>query len=138
MPAYAIRTAPDDNDTVLITCPALPEVTTFAEAAAEAPRIAARAIDEALCARLAVMGPIPGDDGGEGLVRPSLQTDIKAELARLLARRGQTRADLVRALGWQRPQVDRLFQPGHATRLDQFDAAFAALGARPALLLADA
>jgi antitoxin HicB len=31
MIGYRIKLAPDDNGTVLVTCPALPEVTTFGE-----------------------------------------------------------------------------------------------------------
>ena len=53
---------------------------------------------------------------------------LKTALYRLLRQRHQTRADLVRALGWQRESVDRLFRLDHKSRLDQLEAAFAALG----------
>jgi antitoxin HicB len=35
-----------------------------------------------------------------------------------------------RRLNWKRELVDRLFRLNHATRLEQFDAAFRALGHR--------
>ena len=35
---YLIKLEPDDNDTLLVTCPALPEVTTFGEDEADALR----------------------------------------------------------------------------------------------------
>ena len=34
----------------------------------------------------------------------------------------------MRRLNWKRESVDRLFRLNHATRLEQFDAAFRALG----------
>jgi antitoxin HicB len=36
MLGYRIKLAPDDNGTVLVTCPALPEVATFGEDEADA------------------------------------------------------------------------------------------------------
>ena len=38
MLGYRIKLAPDDNGTVLVTCPALPEVTTFGADEADALR----------------------------------------------------------------------------------------------------
>jgi len=55
---YRIETTPDDNGTLLVTCPDLPEVTTFAESEAEVAGRAAEAIAEALAARRAVGRPI--------------------------------------------------------------------------------
>jgi antitoxin HicB len=52
MIAYHINVEPDDNGTFLITCPALPEVTTFAETEAEIAARALAAIKEALAARI--------------------------------------------------------------------------------------
>jgi antitoxin HicB len=50
MSEYLIHVEPD-GDTLLITCPALPEVTTFAENAAMVPVRARAAIEEAITAR---------------------------------------------------------------------------------------
>jgi antitoxin HicB len=41
-----------------------------------------------------------------------------------------TRAELARRLNWKRESVDRLFRLNHVTRLEQFVAAFRALGHR--------
>jgi len=68
----------------------------------------------------------------------SLTYPIKLELddngtllvTRLLMRENVTRAELMRRLNWKRESVDRLFRLNHATRLEQFDAAFRALGHR--------
>ncbi len=41
---------------------------------------------------------------------------------------GVRKAELARRLGWKGPQVDRLFDLEHASRLDQLEAAAKALG----------
>ena len=50
---YWIKLEPDDNDTLPVTCPALPEVATFGEDEADALRHARNAIEEALAAHIA-------------------------------------------------------------------------------------
>ena len=42
---YPVVLTPDDNDTLLVTCPALPEVTTFGEDKADALRHAVDALE---------------------------------------------------------------------------------------------
>lgn len=135
MAHYAIEITADDNDTFLITCPALPELTTFADTLTDVATYATKALDEALAARLSRFEDLPLDSAGVHNARPSLLISLKVALIRALKENGQTRADLVRSLGWQRNQVDRLFQPQHSTRLDQFDAAFKALGKVPVVEL---
>ena len=117
---YPITLEPDDNGTLLVTCPALPEVTTFGKEEAEAIKHARDAIEEAIAARMAAVV----------LVILPMQTSLKVELYRLLTRENVTRAELMRRLNWKRESVDRLFRLNHATRLEQFDAAFRALGRR--------
>jgi antitoxin HicB len=56
---YTIELTPDDNGTLLVTCPDLPEVTTFASDRAEAPLRARDAIEEVLAHRVAELGDIP-------------------------------------------------------------------------------
>jgi antitoxin HicB len=48
------------------------------------------------------------------------------------------KAELARRLGWHGPQVDQLLDLGHASRLDQVDQAFAALGKRLVVDVRDA
>jgi antitoxin HicB len=61
-------------------------------------------------------------------VRLPALTVLKAELYRQLRQTGITRAELSRRLRWKRESVDRLFRLDHASRLEQLEAAFAALG----------
>jgi antitoxin HicB len=129
MLGYRIKLEPDDNGTLLVTCPALPEVTTFGENEADAIHHAVNAIEEAIAARMAASEDVPeGHQRGPRLVRLPALTVLKVELYRQLREAGMTRAELARRLGWKRESVDRLFRLDHASRLEQIEAAFAALG----------
>jgi antitoxin HicB len=129
MLGYRIKTEPDDNGTLLVTCPALPEVTTFGDDDADAMRRAIGAIEEAIAARIASGEDVPeGHQRGPRLVRLPALTVLKVELYRQLREAGMTRAELARRLGWKRESVDRLFRLDHASRLEQLEAAFGALG----------
>ncbi|HVV93256.1 MAG TPA: type II toxin-antitoxin system HicB family antitoxin [Hyphomicrobiales bacterium] len=130
-PAHLV---PDDNGTIFATCPVLPEVKTFGETRDDALEHLSDAIEEALGARMAHNEELPEAmtaeswDGTSPLAKISTLATIKYMLYRALQQAGITRAELARRLNWHREQVDRLFRIDHATRLDQFDAAFAALG----------
>jgi antitoxin HicB len=126
---YPIRLEPDDNGTLLVTCPALPEVATFADDAADALGRAAGAIEEALAARIAdgTDVPAPAVRRGAAVALP-LMTTLKVSLYRALRESGTTRAELTRRLGWNRESVERLFRLDHSSRLGQIEAAFRALG----------
>jgi antitoxin HicB len=137
MYGYRIDLHPDDNDTYLATCPSFPELTTYGADEAEALRHAKSALDEAIAGRIATGAAIPDPDGypddAPGVVRfvvLDIQTAMKVELYQALKATGRSRADLSRQLGWHREQVDRLFRLGHASRLEQIQAAAAALGYR--------
>jgi antitoxin HicB len=129
MLGYRIKIEPDDNGTFLVTCPSLPEVTTFGENENDAMHHAVGAIEEAIAARIAGSENIPeGHQRGPHLVPLPALTVLKIELYRRLRKAGVTRAELARRLGWKRESVDRLFRLDHASRLEQIEAAFAALG----------
>jgi len=129
MLSYRIKLEPDDNGTLLVTCPSLPEVTTFAENENDAIRHAVGAIEEAIAARMADGVDIPeGHQRGPHLARLPALTVLKVELYRRLREAHITRAELARRLGWKRESVDRLFRLDHASRLEQLEAAFRALG----------
>ena len=68
---------------------------------------------------------------------PALQT-AKAELYRQFMASGLRKVDLARRLGIPKTVVDRLFDLNHHSRLDQIEAAFAALGKRLAVQIEDA
>ena len=132
MLTYPIKLTSDDNGTLLVTCPALPELATFGDDEADAHRRAVDAIEEALAARLADGRDLPLPTEARPTARrvalPTL-TALKVLLWHALKAAGITRAELARRLGWHREQVDRLFRIDHASRLDMIDDAFRALGA---------
>lgn len=128
----------DDNGTWLITCPVLPEVTTFAEGEADWHDHARDAIEEAIAARMASWGDVPLPGGADlfasedtlhnRVVELSLQAALKLMLFRSCKHAGVSRAELARRLNWHREQVDRLFRLDHASRVDQLDTAVRAIG----------
>ena len=66
----------------------------------------------------------------EALVALPALSALKLKLYWALRASKITRAELARRLSWNRESVDRLFRLGHASRLDQLEAAFGALGRR--------
>src|SRR5829696_2221045 len=67
MVAYRVKLTPDDNDTLLVTCPKIPMVTTFGSTREEALAHAVDAIETALASMIADDEPIPAPDGGDHL-----------------------------------------------------------------------
>lgn len=136
---FPIKLEPDDNGTLLVTCPLLPEVTSFGNDEADALRHAANAIEEALAARISDGLDIPVPPARPARSRATRQRRIvtlplmialKVSLYRALREAKITRAELARRLRWNRESVDRLFRLDHASRLEQIEAAFSALGRR--------
>jgi antitoxin HicB len=137
---YRVILSPDDNGTILVTCPRLPIVATFGETEAEALGHAVDAIESALASMI---------DDGEDIPRPAradkgfpvplpAMTVLKLQLYWALRAAGITRAELARRLAWNRESVDRLFRLDHRSRLEQIEAAFAALGQRVDITVRDA
>lgn len=135
---YPVVLERDDNGTFLITCPKLPEVTTFAEGETDWHDRARDAIEEAIAARMTSWADVPLADGRElfghedtlrhRVVELSLQAELKLMLFRSCKHAGITRAELGRRLSWHREQVDRLFRLDHSSRIDQIDSAIRAIG----------
>ena len=134
MLTFPIRVVLDDDGSRLITCDLLPEVTTFGGDEASIPRHARLAIEEALAARMAAwqdiaIEPEPGEPAlGDRAIDLSLLVTLKVLLYLACRKADVSRAELARRLGWHREQVDRLFRLEHASRIDQLEAAFTALG----------
>jgi antitoxin HicB len=128
MLGYRIELTPDDNGTFLVTCPQLPIVATFGETEDEARRHAVDAIETAIASMIDDGEDIPLPNGKDDVVVLPLLTALKLNLYWALRSAGITRAELARRLGWNRESVDRLFRLDHRSRLEQIEAAFAALG----------
>jgi antitoxin HicB len=137
MLGYTISLSHDDNDTILVTCPAFPEVTTFGSDRTDARRRAVDAIDEAIAGRIADNASVPKPQrrslrrkqDQSWVTLPALAL-LKTQLYIALRESDTSRAELARRLGWGREQVDRLFRLDHQSRIDQIEQALHALHRR--------
>lgn len=130
---YRIVLTPDDNGTQLVSVPDFPEAHTFGVDVADARARAREAVETVIAAYMKDRRPIPKP-------RPTKKADLtvtlpalvtaKIDLYHALRDSRMTKYALAKALGWHVPQVDRLFDVRHASKLDQIEAAAAALGKR--------
>ncbi|MBF0610714.1 MAG: type II toxin-antitoxin system HicB family antitoxin [Magnetococcales bacterium] len=129
---YPVELTPDDNQTILVSFPDVPAAHTFGEDEDEAIMRAKDALETALEIYVDSRMPIPTPSPAHG--RPTVRPDalICAKLAVHTAMRtqGVRKAELARRLNWHLPQVDRLLDLRHASRLDQVEMALAVLGQR--------
>lgn len=127
MLSYPIKLEEDD-DTILATAPDFPELTTFGDDRDEALARAGDALQEAIAARMHLGQDIPAPCKGKvRVVLPTL-TAMKVMLYKEMRAEGIGKAELARRVGWHLPQVDRVLDVGHHSRLDQMDAALKAIG----------
>ena len=61
-------------------------------------------------------------------MRPSALECAKLGVYQAMVDQGMRKSELARRLGWHMPQVDRLFDLRHASKLDQIEAAAHVLG----------
>ncbi|BBK39092.1 hypothetical protein STAQ_41700 [Allostella sp. ATCC 35155] len=128
---YRVEMTPDDNDTFLVTCPDLPEVTTFGDDEDDATIRAADAITEALAARIAGREAIPEPHfrGGRPVDLPLL-VQMKVRLYMATREQGVRKSEMAKRLSAHGPQIDRLFNLRHSSKVEQIEEAFRALGKR--------
>ena len=127
MLAYPVILEPDDN-TLMATSPDFPELTTFGDNTDDAISRTANALEEAIAARIHDGKDIPTpSQGTHYAVLPTL-TAVKVMLYQGMRDQGVGKAELARRLGWHLPQVDRVLDIQHHSRLDQLDAALGAIG----------
>ena len=120
----------DDDVAVLATSPDFPELTTFGDDREEALARVVHALEEAIAARIHDRKDIPAPSRGAAYaVLPTL-TSVKVMLYQGMREQGVGKAELARRLGWHMPQVDRVLDVEHRSRLDQMDAALGAIGKR--------
>ena len=120
----------DDDGTVLATSPDFPGLTTFGDDRDEALERAVDALEEAIAARIHRGQEIPSSSRGRQKATLPTLTAIKVILYQGMKDQGIEKAELARRLGWHLPQVDRVLDVRHRSRLDQMDAALRAIGRR--------
>jgi len=128
---YPVKLTKDDNGTILVTAPDFPEVTTFGKNEAEALARAADAVATAMQGRITDRQDIPAPSPASRRRRlVALPAIIAAKLAlyRTMLETDTRKADLARKLNVHPPQIDRLLDLDHDSRLDQLENAARAMG----------
>ena len=126
---YAVTLAPDDNGTILVTVPDLPDAVTFGKDREDALERAVDAIETALMGAMAAREDIraPKSSGADSVALPAL-VSAKVALYQAMRAEGVGKASLAKRLDVALPQIDRLLDLRHSSRLDAIERAFAALG----------
>lgn len=127
---YPVTLTPDDG-TVLVTFTDVPEAITFGADEDEALLNAVDALETGLSFYVDARKSLPAVSqpaAGQKTVRPSALECAKLGVYQAMTDQGIKKAELARRLGWHMPQVDRLFDLRHASKLDQIEAAAIVLG----------
>lgn len=131
MLTYPITLEPDTNGTFLIGFPDFPTVNSVGENEAAVQAEALDALETALQGyfdrRLPVPLPSPAEQDQLTVTLPAL-SEAKVLLWNEMFAQQLRKADLARLLNVHTPQVDRLFDLGHASKLDFVEQAAQALG----------
>ncbi len=128
---YPVQLEPDTNGTMLVSFPDFPEAHTFGEDSEDALLRAVDALETVIQGYMADRRPVPSASPGydRGVQLPT-QAAVKVLLYQAMLEKGVSKSKLARDLHWHRPQVDRLLDLRHASRLDHIDAALEELDAR--------
>ncbi len=133
---YAVELTPDDNGTILVTVPDIPEAMTFGEDREDALARAVEAIESAIMGAISAREeiPVPTAAGQDYVALPALST-AKVELYRAMREQGVGEAALARRLGVALPRIDRMLDLRHNSRLDAIERALASLGRSVTLIV---
>lgn len=138
MLTYPIVLEPDTNGTFLIDFVDFPHAHSVAESEADAPREALDALETALQGyferRIQIPLPSRAQPGQLTVTLPAL-SEAKVLLWNEMFKQKLRKADLARLLNVHTPQIDRLFDLHHASKLDFVEQAAKALGKTLAVAL---
>lgn len=115
---------------VLVSFPDVPGVHTFGADRGEALVRAVDALETMFMGMIADREdvPLPSTAKGRHFAELPALTEAKILMYRTMRDLGVGKAELAGRLGWHLPQVDRLLDLRHASRLDQLERAFHVLG----------
>jgi antitoxin HicB len=129
-----------EGSRVLASFPDFPEVHTYGADEGEALSRAVDALETYLMGMIEDRESIPEPrrmKRGRFIVLPAL-TEAKLGLYRQMRTSGVGKAELARRLNCHLPQIDRLLDLSHASRLDQLEQALLTIGKRLTISLEDA
>jgi antitoxin HicB len=133
MRAYPAALTPDPDGGFTVTFRDVPEAITEGDSREEAVLRAEDALESALAMYIAAKEPLPSPskpEAGEVMVPLSALGMAKTALYDAMREQSIGRAELARRLRWHLPQVARLLDLRHASRMEHVEAALAALGLR--------
>jgi antitoxin HicB len=125
---YPVRLKAAEEGGYVVTFPQVPEAITQGDDEGEALANAVDALETALSFYIDAGRDLPKAGRAKRTVRPSALGCIKLAIYQSMREQGVKKSELARRLGWHMPQVDRLLDLTHASRLDQAEAALASLG----------
>lgn len=128
---YPVRLKRDTNGTILVDFPDVPEAHTFGEDVDDALMHAVDALETALSMYVDDRRDIPMPSPVKSktkAVTVSALSEAKLALYTAMRTGRVSKTELARRLNCHLPQIDRLLDLRHASRLDQLEAAFRALG----------
>src|SRR5437773_9240544 len=132
MRAYPAKLSPDPDGGFTVTFRDVPEAITEGDSRDEALMRAEDALESALAMYIAAKQPLPKPSAAkrrEAMVPLSALGMAKTALYEAMLEQ-VGRAELARRLRWHLPQVNRVLDPRHASKMEQVEVALAALGLR--------
>ncbi len=129
---YPALLEPEPEGGFTVTFPDIGYGATYGATWEEALRQAEDMLEEAVLGMIAHSEevPAPSPANGRPVARLLALTAAKLELYRAMRQAGLDAAQLAAPLGWTPKQLTHLFDGYHAVRLEQLEAALAALGRR--------
>ena len=129
---YPVRLTTDDNGTILVDFLDFPEAHTFGDDKDEALARAVDALTTVIAAYIQDRRTVPAPSTrkrGTAVTVPAL-TAAKVGLHNAMLEQRVNKAELGRRLNWHLPQVDRVVDVHHRSRLDQLEHALQAVDKR--------
>lgn len=119
-----------EGDSLLVSFPDFPDVHTFGEDEQDALVRARDAVETMINGMMDDREEVPASPRNPRapFVTLSALSEAKVELYKRMRKAEIGKAELARRLRWHLPQVDRLLDLTHNSRLDQLERAFQALG----------
>jgi antitoxin HicB len=139
MMQYSVNLTREGSRT-LVSFPDFPNVHTYGDDEGEALSRAVDALETYLMSMIEDREPIPEPSRRrrrQSITLPAL-TEAKIELYRQMRASKVGKAELARRLHCHLPQIDRLLDLNHASRLDQIEQALLAVGKRLTISVEDA
>ena len=133
---YPVTLTPAEEGGFIVTFPDLPGVTQ-GDTREEALNAAQDCLVVAITSMIHAGADVPTPSTGTDTVTLPEDVALKLLFYRAFCASGITRTELGRRLGWHGPQVRRLFDADHRTRLDHLFRAFQAIGKRVTFSLED-